>query len=474
MPPGAGPGGTAPGGAGAGGAIPGAVPGWIPPAPPAPSQSHIPGPIPGLMTNLNDRKLFSFYVNPNLTETWTDNFNFTTKHQQENYRTSLGLGGVVLVNGATTKASISSNVAFAYDTADPSGGVKPFPTLNAALTQIVSPRLTLTATDSYTRNDQPSQADTFGLNRQRQTFSSNSFGLSANWLIDIVPTQFYYRNAFFSSGNADTVANTLGANASTRIGALNTVRAGYEYSYSSTTGNTTSNTTSTTTNNSTIPAATSGSGSSQTLYGSLSRQLGQFTSAGISSSYTLQSQNDARIWNVSFFSTYGLPSGLSMSSSIGYSVLSSDNQGDSSGITTNSSLSYRFTRAVVAVSAYRDFRQTAIEGQNFGIVQTSGYSGSLLYTFTPLFSGNAQVAYTTNSSTGVGNNSSSPNSNTFTAGAGLNWRMLRWLSSTLQYTYSLQSSSGNSTSGTVNANGTVTSNGNVTVNTVTFSLVGAF
>ena len=117
-----------------------------------------------------------------------------------------------------------------------------------------------------------------------------------------------------------------------------------------------------------------------------------------------------------------------------------------------------------------------IEGQNFGIVQTSGYSGSFLYTFTPLLSGNAQVAYTTNSSTGVGNNSSSPDSNTLTAGAGLNWRILRWLSSTLQYTYTLQSSSGNSTNGngTVNANGTVTGNGNVTVNTVTFSLVGSF
>jgi len=422
------------------------------------------------MTNLTGRKLFEFYINPNLTETWTDNFNFTTRHQQENYRTTLGLGGTFLVNGATTKASVSSNVGFAHDTAAASQGWMVFPTVNAAITQILSPRLTLTATESYTRSDEPSQADTFGLNRQRQTFSSNTFGLSANWLIDIFATQFYYRNSFFSSGNTDTVANTFGANAGAPIAPLTTARVGYEYSTSSTTGNNTSSNT----NASTTSAANSGYTSSQTLYGSLSRQLGQFTSAGISSSYTLQSQNDARIWNVSFFSTYGLPSGLSMSSSIGYSVLSSDNQGDSSGITTNSSLSYRFTRAVVAVSAYRDFRQTAIEGQNFGIVQTSGYSGSLLYTFTPLLSGNAQVAYTTNSSTGVGNNSSSPNSNTFTAGAGLNWRMLRWLSSTLQYTYSLQSSSGNSTSGTVNANGTVTSNGNVTVNTVTFSLVGAF
>jgi hypothetical protein len=452
------------------------VPGWIPPAPPAPSQSHIPGPIPGLLTNLAGRKLFEFYINPNLTETWTDNFNFTTRHQQENYRTTLGLGGVVLINGATTKASISSNAGFTHDSSNPSKGWTLFPTVTAAATQIVSPRLTLTATDSYTRNDEPSQADTFGLNRQRQTFSSNSFGLSANWLIDIFPTQFYYRNTFFSNGDTDTVANTFGANAAAPIGPLTTARVGYEYSTSSTTGNNTSNNTSTNTNSSTISAASSAYTSSQTLYGSLSRQLGQFASAGISSSYTMQDQDNARIWNVSFFSTYGLPSGLSMSSSIGYSILTSDSQPSSGGITTNSSLSYRFARAVVAISAFQDFRQTAIEGQNFGIVQTAGYSGSFLYTFTPFLSGNALVAYTTNSSTGVGNNRSSPDSNTFTAGAGLSWQMLRWLSSTLQYTYTLQSSSGNSTSGsgTVSSSGTVRGNGDVSVNTVTFSLVGAF
>ena len=424
------------------------------------------------MTNLTGRKLFEYYINPSLTESWTDNFNFNTQHKQENYRTTLGLGGTVLVNGPTTKASVSSNVGFAHDTAVKSRDWTVFPTISAALTQIVSPRLTLTATDSYTRNDEPSQADTFGLNRQRQTFSSNSFGLSANWLIDIFATQFYYRNTFFSSGNSDTVATTFGANASAPIGALTTGRVGYEYSTSSTTGNNTSSNT----NNSTIGAANSGNTSSQTLYGSLSRQVGQFSSAGISSSYTMQEQDNARIWNVSFFSTYGLPSGLSMSSSIGYSLLTSDTQPTSGGITTNSTLSYRFTRAVVALSAFQDFRQTAIEGQNFGIVKTSGYSGTFLYTFTPFLSGNAQVAYTTNSTTGVGNNRSTPDSSTLTAGAGLSWRMLRWLSSTLQYTYTLQSTSGNSSNanGAVNANGTVNRNGDVTINTVTLSLVGTF
>jgi hypothetical protein len=428
------------------------------------------------MTNLAGRKLFEFYINPNATETWTDNFNFTTQHKQENYRTTLGLGGTVLVNGPTTKASVTSNAGYTYDTANPSGGWRLFPTISGALTQILSPRLTLTATDSYTRNDEPSQADSFGLNRQRQTFSSNSFSLSANWLVDIVATQLYYRNTFFTSGDTDTVSNGFGANASTQIGPLNTARVGYEYSFSSTTSNNANNSTSSTSNNTTISAATSGHSSSQTLYGSLSRQLGPYSSAGISSSYTLTSQDDARIWNVSFFSTYGLPSGLSWSSSIGYSLLSSDSQPSSSGVTTNSTLSYNFARAAVSFSAFRDFRQTAVEGQNFGIVQTAGYTGSFFYTFTPFLSGSAQASYTTNSTTGVGNNASTPDSNTFTAGAGLSWRMLRWLSSTLQYTYTLQSGGNNTanSNSTVNGTGTVNRTGDVTVNTVTLTLVGTF
>ena len=478
-PPGAIPGGTGPGGAGGGGAIPGAVPGWIPPAPPGPSQSHIPGPIPGFTTNLAGRKLFEFYATPSLTETWTDNFNFTTNHKQENYRTSLGLGGVALVNGATTKASVSSNIAFSHDTVAGSQDYQIFPTVTAAVTQIVSPRLTLTATDSYTRSDQPAQADAFGLNRQRQTFSSNSFGLSANWLIDILATQFYYRNTFFTSNDTDTVSNGFGANASTQIGPLNTARVGYEYSFSSTSSSTTSSTSSSSSSSNTdtsiVGASNSGHSSSHTIYGSLIRQLGAYASAGISSSYTLLSQDNAQIWNVSFISTYGLPSGLSWSSSIGYSLLSSDSQSTTGAVTTNSALSYRFARAVVSLSAFQDYRQTAIEGQNFGIVKTSGFSGSFGYTFTPFLFGNVNAAYTTNSFTGVGNSSSTPNSNTFTAGAGLNWRIVRWLSSSLQYTYSLQSGNNpSSTNTTVSGNGTVTGNGDVTVNTVTLSLIGIF
>jgi anti-anti-sigma regulatory factor len=46
------------------------------------------------------------------------------------------------------------------------------------------PRLSLTLNDSFNRNDNPTLADSSGLRQQRQTFTSNTFGASLDWLID--------------------------------------------------------------------------------------------------------------------------------------------------------------------------------------------------------------------------------------------------------------------------------------------------
>jgi hypothetical protein len=427
----------------------------------------LPGAPPAIRQTLEGRKLFELDFNPNVTETWTDNFNLTSSNKQQNFRTTLGLGTNVLINGATTKGSVAGQAGLTYDSADASQGVRFFPSGNAAVQQILSPRLTLSATDVYTRNDQPAQTNSFGLNTQRQTFSSNTLGLSADWLVDLVATQGYYWNSYFTSNDTTTVANTFGANASTGIGPLNTARVGYEFSSSNTTGSNSGNST---------VGATPGYSTSQTFYGSVNRQTGQYSTAGISSSYTLLSIDNARIWNVSFISSYGVPSGLSLSGSLGYSFLRSDNLPDNGGVTSNSTLSYTFTRAVISVSAFQDYRNTGNEGQNFGVVQTSGYSGSFLYTFTPSVTGNLQAGYTTNDFTGIGNNASTPSSNTLTAGAGLKWQILAWLSSSLQYTYTVQNSGSNSATGSGGITGSsgTTQSGNYTQNQVTFTLAGSF
>jgi len=450
------------------------IPPWTSPVPPPPSQAHPPGGLPPGLLALGGGTKF-IQINPTLSvsESWTDNFNQTASDKLTNYRTTIGPGANLLVNGPTTKGFLTGNAGFTYDTAPSSSNYNLFPTITAGVTQVLTPRLNLTLTDSYTRNNNPNQADQFGLNTQRQTFTQNSFSAAVNYLVDLIATQAYYRNSYYTAdgtsgntttsnifgtnsggnGNTTTTSNILGVNASTQVARYNTVSVGYAFSWSDTSG------------------AGSGSNSGQTtgnlFTASLSRQTSLYSSVGISGSYQLQSapQSDQTIWNVSLFSTYGFPSGLSLSSSIGYSQVSSDNAPTTSGVSSNSNLSYRFTRTVVSVGIFSDFRQTALEGQNFGVVQTSGYTGSVLYTFTPLVNGSLQATYTHNSPTGNGNNASSPSQSTFRGSANLSWALLRWLSLNGNYSYSLLSNP---------TTGALTGSGNISVNTATISLQATF
>ena len=147
-----------------------------------------------------------------------------------------------------------------------------------------------------------------------------------------------------------------------------------------------------------------------------------------------------------------------MYSSVGYSLVSPSNGKDTSGISTNTNLSYRFTKAVVTIGVFQDFRQTSVEGQDFGIVQTRGYIGSLLYTFTPLVTGFLEARYSNNETTGVGNNPSSPSTSNLTATAGLNWTISSWLFMRVDYTYTLRNNGGSSVTGSGNSRGDVTEN----------------
>jgi hypothetical protein len=431
------------------------VPPWAPPVPPPPSQAHPPGAVPPGLLTIGAGKLFELHPTMLVSEEWTDNFNQTPTNKQQNFRTILGPGMHLLINGPTTRGVISGNAGLTYDTA-PSSGFNVFPTGIVAVHQILSPRLSLALTDAYIRNDDPTQADVFGLNTQRQTFTSNSFSAAASYLIDEVTTQAYYRNSLFWTGGTNgtnTVSNILGLTADTKIGLYNAAHVGYEYSWSNTSG--------------TSSGSNSGQSTGNLFTASLSRQTGEHSTLGVSGSYQEQSpprSGDQHLWNVSLFGTYGLPSGLSLSGSIGYGQLSSNNQSPTSAITTNSNLSYSFGRGIVAVGMFSDFRQTALEGQNFGIVQTQGYTGSILYTFTPFITGSLQATYSQNSFTGSGNNSSSPNTNNITGHARVAWHLLPWLIMNAQYSYILRSG----------ANGSVTSPGNSSTNIVMISLQATF
>ena len=144
-----------------------------------------------------------------------------------------------------------------------------FPSLNASIVQIFTPRLSATLTDSYVQNNSPYQSNQFGLTTQRQNFTSNSFSVSVNYLIDRIATSVYYRNSFYtfgSSNGSNTGSNIIGATASMPIGVFNTVGLGYEYSLSDTSGTSSGNNSGQTTGN--------------LLTATYTRQTGLYSTAG--------------------------------------------------------------------------------------------------------------------------------------------------------------------------------------------------
>jgi hypothetical protein len=448
------------------------LPPWTPPLPPAPSQTNIPAPLPvpvqgapGLpgtagytgIPNLSLPGAFSptitsvrgatleFHPTLRASEEYSDNFFQTSSHAQDNFRSTLGPGFIMLLNGARTFGSLSTTVDLVHDTVKNAGDeVKVFPSVNAAIRYLFTPRLSLTVTDTFVRNDSPSAVDQFGLRRGRQIYDTNALGLTVDWLLDQIATQAYYRNVLFfnesgggsGTGNNsvgsnanqnDQVTHILGLNASTRILVDYLVRLGYEFSRTDTmNGSSNSNT-------------GNDDNTSHTVFAAFSRQFGLYTTGGISTSVQFQTQDNTRIYNASLFGAYGLPSGLSLSASVGYSILDSDNRDTEGTVSANVTASYRFNRAFFAVGVLQDFRQTAQQGQNFGTVQTRSYFGSFLYQWTPFINTTLNVSYNENEPTGTGNDRNTNQSqNSLTYGASVNWQILRWLAASLQYTYTKQ------------------------------------
>lgn len=431
--------------------------------PPAPSQTHVPAPfpftgpgvvggptltIPGAfqptVTTFRGGTL-EFHPTLRASEEYTDNFFQTTSRTEENFRSILGPGFTLLLNGARTFGSLATTIDLVHDTAPDSGDeIKVFPSLAAAIRYAFTPRLGLSVSDSFVRNDSSATADAFGIRRGRQTYDTNTLTVAVDWLLDQVATQAYYRNALFfnegSSGQSDaqnrtgrndTVSHSVGLNATTRFATDYIARAGYEFGRVDTLNRSSDST----------EDSTGSDTTSHTVFGSLARQFGLFTTAGVSSTFSYQTEQSTKIYNASIFGAYGLPTGLSLSGAVGYSILTSDTEDSQGTVSANATASYRFTRAVISVGVFQDFRQTGQQGENFGTVQTRSYFGSFLYQVTPFVNATLQATYSENEGTGTGNLQNDRTLSTLSYGAGINWQILRWLSASLQYAYTRQTGS---------------------------------
>ena len=445
------------------------IPPWTPPVPPPPSQTNVPSPFPfatpglpggapgapaaiGGIPNLTVPGAFSptvttirgatleFHPTARVGLDYTDNFYQTTSQTKDNFRWILGPGFNLFLNGARTFGTLSTTLDLVHDTAPNSGDeVKLFPSLNATIRYALTPRLALTASDTYIRSDSAATADQFGIRRGRQTFDTNTLSLSADWFLDQVATQAYYRNVLFfnedpsgtppggqpgqtnDSNQQDTITNIVGVNAATRFLTDYLGRVGYEFSATNTMG-----------------GGGGEDGTSHTVFGSVARQFGLYTTAGISTSFQYQTIDSTKIYNASVFGAYGLPTGLSASAAVGYSILDSNSEDSDGLVSANVNVSYRFARASISVGAFQDFRQTAQTGQDFGTVQTQAFYGNFLYQLTPFINTVLSATYSQNTPTGTGNTNTNETQKTLTYGASLNWQILRWLTASLQYTYTKQ------------------------------------
>ncbi len=183
-----------------------------------------------------------------LSEEYTDNFFLTERNKVENFRTRLTGSLSVLLNYPNTQGSLSGGVQRSLTTPRPDEEhYSFFPSFTGTLTHSFNPRMKLTVSDTYIRDDDPSLSNPSNPNEaslrgERDKFSVNTFSISLSWLIDIVQTQVYYRNSLFFD-DEKTMSHIFGANASMPVGARNTVSVGYEFTTRDTTDDTTVNTT---------------------------------------------------------------------------------------------------------------------------------------------------------------------------------------------------------------------------------------
>jgi hypothetical protein len=167
-----------------------------------------------------------------------------------------------------------------------------------------------------------------------------------------------------------------------------------------------------------------------------------------------------------------------LSSSVGVSLVDQDARKPQIAFTTNTSGSYRWTKAQVSLSVSQDFRQTAEEGQNFGLVLSRIVTAGFTYPITPFITMGLRASYSRQEPTGSGNDANSEASEFFSAGANASWQVLRWLRASLDYTYSLRrSDTSNSLSvsgGTSTSTSAATTRGDVSENRATLTLSGSF
>ena len=366
-------------------------------------------------------------------EEYSDNFRRSDADKKSNFRTSVSPGLRLGINGAFTKGLITYIPSETYDTSNDKTDLS-HSFLGSVIWQ-ATPRVSLTLADTLIRSDEATQADRLSIRRDRKPFTTNSFTPSVAYSFAPITTTAYYRwTTFFEDGGRDTISHLIGATAGTSIYESNIVTVGYEYLNSDTSGG-----------QGTLSTVSSGSGviqdvSGHRFFGSFKRQLNPLTSAGISGSYGLRQSrnNDFDVWSISLFATRNVGA-LSLTGNVGYSQVKRDAGGTDSSILTATTLIYRLARVSLTLGVDTGFSETFAEGQNFGVVETRGVTGTLSYEFTPFITATTGGFYRENAPTGTSTRTTTPggarDENSWGASATVAIKLSRWLSMLLDYSH---------------------------------------
>ena len=400
-------------------------PPFTPPPPPNPSQSNIPY-TGGFDFPFVNVAALEFHPSLAVSEQYTDNFFLTLDDRRENFRTAVTPGFLLLINTPKSRGSVSTSFGFTFDTLGDRKKFNLYPNISASIRHFTTPTLTLTLTESMRSGDDIGDSDPFAVRgTERRSYLSNSLSFSAEWLVDIFRTQFFYRNSLFLAsstvGGSDfddrTLSNIVGSNVSFPFFVHNEMRFGYEISHSDASDRDSSDR-----DQSDEDSISRGGSFGHLIYASISRQFTSFLNGGISTSYSIRSRESVRTWNISGFGVYAIPNGLMVSGSLGYSLLSSDENPDRSIITTSTTISYPFGRVVARVGVSQDFRQSYVLGEDVGIVMTRSVNAGVSFPITEVTSGNVNVFFNENDPTGVGNDRQAPSSRSLSGTAAVSSR----------------------------------------------------
>ena len=126
---------------------------------------------------------------------------------------------------------------------------------------------------------------------------------------------------------------------------------------------------------------------------------------------------------------------MSLSGNVGYSQVKREAGGTDSSILSATTLMYRFARASLTLGVDSGFSETFAEGQNSGVVETRGVTGTLSYLFTPFITATTGGFYRQNAPTGAKTGGGPRDENTWGATVSVAIKLSRWLTMLLDYSH---------------------------------------